>query len=192
MGCCKPGLGHHRPATAPLLPATLGWSCQSLRREKSLSFPHTWAPCAPRPRLAATPACKSFAFTIPALATIIRTYYMCWAAAAIKLARFPGWQDPGRQGVRRRRLGTRCPGLLRWQQGSRGCISAPGVAFPLGTGIWTGWSREQLGATGLPGLKAAVGSPLRYSLCLPSIPLDWRTQRSSGSRPLGSRGLLPP
>lgn len=58
------------------------------------------------------PRCKSFAFTISPLAHYHTNFICLGLLAAIKLTQFPGLAClPGRQGVRRRRPGTGCPGL---------------------------------------------------------------------------------
>lgn len=91
------------------------------------------------------------------------------------------------------------------QVGREGCSSASGMIGPVrGRDMdWlqprgSGWSTEgweQVGGTGLPWGqgRSGVPAPVIQSL-FPSIPLDWRTHRSSGSRPLGSQRdlCLPP
>lgn len=89
--------------------------------EEAPSVP-TGVLCRARPQLTATSsACKSFAFTILPLAHYHTNFICLGLLPVIKLTRFPELACPlGRQGVRRRMLGTRCPAPPNRQVGREG------------------------------------------------------------------------
>lgn len=111
VGCVRSGAqGCHHPAPPHSTQHRVRGSLRREARGKSPLLP-PGHPVQLVPGLQPPPACKSFAFTIPPLAHYHTNFICLGLLAAIKLARFPGLAClPRRQGVRRRRLGTCCPG----------------------------------------------------------------------------------